>query len=138
MEQTKQRQEGGGGTWCCSDWLCPLQTCTHTHTLRHTHTYNLCIHLPLHAHMLVHEGGGQRGGRECVASEPSPLLSGDGLLPVQQIGLIAKKNLPTCVEKKKRKEHDQNTPADQYSLQRWRLVILSDMREKGQGREDLE
>lgn len=75
------------------------------------------------------KGGEDREeGGENVAVKPSPLLSNDGLLPVQQIGLIAKKNLPTCVGGKK--EHDQNTPANQYSLQRWRLVILSDMKEK--------
>lgn len=65
-----------------------------------------------------------------LPSEPAPLFSNDGLFPVQQIGLIAQKNLPTCVGRKKRKtEHDQNTPVNQYSLQRWKLVILPDVNE---------
>lgn len=111
-EQTKQRQEEGGKVpGAALIGSAPHHTRTHTLRHTHTHTYNLCIHLPLPSPPphLLHicwsvTGRMGRRGRDCVASKPSPLLSNDGPLPAQQIGLIAQKNLPTCVEGKKKKK----------------------------------
>ena len=111
---------GGEGTWCCSDWLCPsshayTHTHRHTHKHTHTHTYVQPLHSPppppphlLHICWSV-KGRMERRGEEkeegiVLPPNPSPLLSSDGPLPAQQIGLIAQKNLPTCVERGEKKK----------------------------------
>lgn len=92
MGQTKQRQEGCKAPSAALIGF-TLSTRARTQPFTHTRTtaaFTPHLHYPLHGYTLVCEG------EEYVASEPSPLLSNDGLLPVQQIGLIAQKNLPTC------------------------------------------
>ena len=128
-EPTKQRQEEGGKVpGAALIGSAPHHTRTHTHRHTHKHTHTHTYVQPLHSPPpppphLLHicwsvKGRMERRGEEkeegiVSPPNPSPLLSSDGPLPAQQIGLIAQKNLPTCVErggKKKKKKRERVFP----------------------------
>lgn len=119
MEPTKQRQDRGEGTWCYSDWLCPPHMHTHKHRLRHIHTCTTSAFSSPSLHKCWPEQG-RIGGMEgicCLHTFTPPLQQ--WITPCAADWSDRSKETAYMSVKKK----------NQYSLQRWKPVNLSDIKE---------